>query len=61
VTELERTLAEALELGHNYIGTEHIVLGLHHTEEGLAGKVLRKKGVERDALKGAIVKRLTAA
>jgi hypothetical protein len=57
---LDRTLVEALELGHNYIGTEHIVLALHHVEEGVARKVLRGKGVERDALRRAIVQRLVA-
>jgi hypothetical protein len=58
---LERTLAESLELGHNYIGTEHMVLALHHVEQGLAAKVLRSKGVEREPLRQAIIRRLLAA
>ncbi len=42
---LELSLREALQLGHNYIGTEHILLGLLREDEGVATQVLRKTGV----------------
>jgi Clp amino terminal domain, pathogenicity island component len=48
---LELTLREALKLGHNYIGTEHIVLALLTDSEGDAGQVLRELGVDYDALR----------
>ena len=37
---LELSLREALQLGHNYIGTEHILLGLLRKDEGVAAQVL---------------------
>jgi ATP-dependent Clp protease ATP-binding subunit ClpC len=43
---LQAALREALGLGHNYIGCEHLLLGLVATEEGLASMVLRRMGVE---------------
>jgi ATP-dependent Clp protease ATP-binding subunit ClpC len=43
---LQAALREALGLGHNYIGCEHLLLGLVATEEGLASQVLRRMGVE---------------
>ena len=43
---LELASREAVGLGHNYIGCEHLLLGLVATEEGLAAKVLRRMGVE---------------
>lgn len=48
VQVLELTLSCALELGHNYIGTEHILLGLLREEDGLAAQILRKLNVERE-------------
>jgi hypothetical protein len=41
---LELSLREALQLGHNYIGTEHILLGLVREGEGVAAQVLTKAG-----------------
>ena len=41
---LELSLREALQLGHNYIGTEHILLGLIREGEGVAGQVLLELG-----------------
>src|SRR3977135_3036827 len=41
---LELSLREALQLGHNYIGTEHILLGLIREGEGVAAQVLQKLG-----------------
>jgi len=43
---LELSMEEANELGHNYIGTEHLLLGLVREENGVAVKVLRELGVE---------------
>ena len=46
---LELALREALALGHNYIGCEHILLGMLHPETGTAGQVLRSRGLRQDA------------
>ena len=43
---LELSLREALQLGHNYIGTEHILLGLIREGEGVAAQVLVADGLE---------------
>jgi hypothetical protein len=43
---LELSLREALQLGHNYIGTEHLLLGLIREGEGVAAQVLVKLGVD---------------
>ena len=48
---LELTLREALKLGHNYIGTEHIILALLEEPTGIAGQVLRDLGVEYEQLR----------
>ncbi|MFM7196139.1 MAG: Clp protease N-terminal domain-containing protein, partial [Bacteroidota bacterium] len=45
---------EALRLGHNYIGTEHLLLGMIREGEGVAVSVLKKLGVPLDALKTEI-------
>ncbi|MDD5636161.1 MAG: Clp protease N-terminal domain-containing protein, partial [Atribacterota bacterium] len=47
---------EAVNLNHNYIGTEHILVGLVKENEGLAGKVLRELGVEPEKVIEAIEK-----
>jgi ATP-dependent Clp protease ATP-binding subunit ClpA len=46
---LELALREALRLKHNYIGTEHILLGMLHTETGAAYHILVSRGVRQDA------------
>jgi ATP-dependent Clp protease ATP-binding subunit ClpC len=43
---LELSLREALQLGHNYIGTEHLLIGLLREEEGVAAQVLVKLGLD---------------
>lgn len=43
---LESTAKEALSLGHNYIGCEHLLLGLLATEDGTASQILRRMGLE---------------
>ena len=42
---------EARELNHNYIGTEHILLGLIHEGEGVAAKALESMGISLDAVR----------
>jgi ATP-dependent Clp protease ATP-binding subunit ClpA len=46
-TALVDAVAVALELGHNYIGTEHILLGLYRDPDSLASRVLAETGAER--------------
>lgn len=48
---LESALREALSLGHNYIGTEHILLGLVREVEGVAARILEDKGVDASRVK----------
>jgi ATP-dependent Clp protease ATP-binding subunit ClpA len=43
---LELSLEEARQLGHNYIGTEHLLLGLIREGEGVAARVLENLGVD---------------
>jgi ATP-dependent Clp protease ATP-binding subunit ClpC len=52
---LELSLREALQLGHNYIGTEHILLGLIREGEGVAAKVLVKLGATIGAAREQVV------
>lgn len=54
---LELSLREALQLGHNYIGTEHILLGLLHENEGIAAQVLLGCGAEIEDLRNRIAAR----
>jgi len=56
---LEATTKEALALGHNYVGTEHILLGLLATEEGLASRVMRRMGLELRTTRRTVVTALT--
>jgi ATP-dependent Clp protease ATP-binding subunit ClpA len=48
---LELALREALSLGHNYIGTEHILLGLVRESEGVAAKALQALGIGLEAVR----------
>jgi ATP-dependent Clp protease ATP-binding subunit ClpC len=52
---LEAATNEALGMAHNYIGCEHVLLGLIATEKGLASKVLRRMGVERLTTRRAVI------
>jgi ATP-dependent Clp protease ATP-binding subunit ClpC len=47
---------EARRLGHGYIGTEHILLGLLREEEGLAARVLESMNVPIEGVRGGVVK-----
>jgi len=48
---LELSLREALQMGHNYIGTEHILLGLLREGEGVAARVLTSVGITLNSVK----------
>jgi ATP-dependent Clp protease ATP-binding subunit ClpC len=52
---LELALREALELGHNYIGTEHILLGLVREGEGVAAQVLVKLGADLSRVRQQVI------
>jgi ATP-dependent Clp protease ATP-binding subunit ClpC len=56
---LELATKEALTLGHNYIGCEHLLLSLLATEDGLASQVLRRMGLELRTTRRAVVTALT--
>jgi ATP-dependent Clp protease ATP-binding subunit ClpC len=56
---LELSLREALQLGHNYIGTEHILLGLLREGEGTAIKVLSRLKAEPAAVRQEVIERLS--
>ena len=57
---LELALREALHLGHNYIGPEHILLGLVRESEGVAVQVLNNLDVDPDKVRQAVVRELGA-
>src|SRR5438132_170993 len=52
---LELALREALGIGHNYIGTEHILLGLTRENEGVAARILLELGAEPQQIRERIV------
>lgn len=55
---LELSLREALQLSHNYIGTEHILLGLIREGEGVAAQVLRGKGIDLGRARAKVIELL---
>jgi hypothetical protein len=55
---LEMSLREAVQLGHNYIGTEHILLGLIREGEGVAAQVLVQLGVDLETARGTVIELL---
>ncbi|MCS3427515.1 ATP-dependent Clp protease ATP-binding subunit [Leucobacter aridicollis] len=56
---LELSLRESLQLGHNYIGTEHILLGLIREGEGVAAQVLVKLGADLNRVRQAVIQLLS--
>ena len=56
---LELSLREALQLGHNYIGTEHILLGLIREGEGVAAQVLVKLGADLNRVRSTVIQLLS--
>jgi ATP-dependent Clp protease ATP-binding subunit ClpC len=55
---LELSLREALQLGHNYIGTEHLLLGLLREGEGVAAQVMVRLGAELGQARNAVMRAL---
>ncbi|KIP51955.1 ATP-dependent Clp protease ATP-binding subunit [Leucobacter komagatae] len=56
---LELSLRESLQLGHNYIGTEHILLGLIREGEGVAAQVLVKLGADLNRVRQTVIQLLS--
>jgi len=54
----EQSFREAHNLGHNYVNTEHLLLGLTEAGEGVAAKVLQNLGVQLRQIRSAVMQRL---
>ncbi|HEV3230204.1 MAG TPA: Clp protease N-terminal domain-containing protein [Solirubrobacteraceae bacterium] len=57
---LELSLQEALSLGHNFIGTEHILLGLLRENEGVAARVLVDFGADAERVRNEVIRLISA-
>ena len=57
---LQLSLSEAVQLGHDYVGTEHILLGLLREGEGVAAQVLVRLGAELDRVRQQVIQVLSA-
>jgi hypothetical protein len=57
---LELSFREALDLGHNYVGTEHILLGLLREGNGLGAEALEAFGLTRDAARAEVIRLLVS-
>ena len=55
---LQLSLREAVQLGHNYIGTEHILLGLIREGEGVAAQVLVRLGADLNRVRQKVIELL---
>lgn len=58
---IEHAISEARKLGHKYVGTEHLVLGLLHLPDTLAARILIAQGVSLDALREEVLAMLHSA
>jgi hypothetical protein len=58
---LQNTLREALELGHNYIGTEHVLLGLMRERGAPAARILAELGARPAAIRSRLLEMVSAA
>jgi ATP-dependent Clp protease ATP-binding subunit ClpC len=58
---LELALREALSLGHNYIGSEHVLLGLVREDAGVAARVLLDADASADAVRDRVLEQLAAS
>jgi hypothetical protein len=56
---LEEAVNASAELGHNYVGTEHLLLGLYRGQEGVAKQTLEQLGASSDAVRDEVVKLLS--
>src|SRR5262249_11839144 len=52
---IEYSIEEARELGHNYVGTEHLLLGLLREEEGVAANVLKNLGLRLEDVRAEVL------
>ncbi|NJO48616.1 MAG: hypothetical protein HC840_03050 [Leptolyngbyaceae cyanobacterium RM2_2_4] len=57
---LELSKKEADELGHNYVGTEHLLLGLIREGDGVGVKVLKKLGVDLQRLRNLVLRTISS-
>jgi ATP-dependent Clp protease ATP-binding subunit ClpA len=57
---LELGLREALALGHNYIGTEHILLGLVRENEGVGARILRDREIDSETVRNEVTRTLSS-
>jgi len=55
---LELALRESVQLGHDYIGTEHLLLGIIRQGEGPAAQVLQQRGIELDRVRQEVIRLL---
>jgi len=55
---LEEAVNVSVELGHSYVGTEHLLLGLYRGQEGVAMQVLDKLGATREATRAKVIELL---
>ena len=55
---LEQAVEAALNMGHNYIGTEHLLLALFRGQDGLAKKMLEERGASTETVKSKVVEKL---
>ena len=55
---LEQSLLESMQLGHDYIGTEHILLGLMREGDGVAAQVLVKLGADQNRVRQQVIQLL---
>jgi ATP-dependent Clp protease ATP-binding subunit ClpC len=55
---LELSMREALSLGHNYIGTEHVLLGIVRENEGVASRILLDLGADGEKVRNAVIEML---
>lgn len=55
---LELASREALSLGHNYIGTEHVLLGLVRDSEGIAARILLERDLDSEKVRNAVIRML---
>lgn len=58
---LEGALREALVLGHNYIGTEHLLLGLVRENEGVANRILFERGITPERVRATVMRTLAGS
>ena len=56
---LELSLREALSLSHNYIGTEHVLLGLVRENEGVAARILLDRGADAETVRDEVIQLLS--